>query len=126
MGLFRVQNNNSEQVSMPVEGSASLAPSVVARQIGGRTLESQSGYWQILFPAPITRIDGRVPVDKSSQYLVATRLNPQKELIAVCFTPAQDDDAAKFNELIEFFVEKKSVYTLSSYVYTTRLLFIPP
>ncbi|KAJ7504346.1 hypothetical protein B0H11DRAFT_1905589 [Mycena galericulata] len=55
----------------------------VARQIGGRTLESGSVLWKTLFPSELLRIDGRVPVDKSAHFLLQTRMNSTKELVAI-------------------------------------------
>ncbi|KAH8108343.1 hypothetical protein DFH11DRAFT_1691587 [Phellopilus nigrolimitatus] len=95
----------SGEICMPVDNLSSLAPFVICKQIGGRTFEPLSGYWQTLFPSPQARIDGRVPVNTSAQYLVSTRLNPVKELIAVCFTPFSEEDT-RFNELIDYLVGK--------------------
>lgn len=92
---------------MPLDQLNALAPAVSAKQIGGRVLDPHSGYWQTLFPSPQARIDGRVPVDKSTQYLVTTRMNPAKELIAVCFIPSSEDDSSKSNELVDFLIKKE-------------------
>ncbi|KAI5118689.1 hypothetical protein M0805_003625 [Coniferiporia weirii] len=94
------------QLFMPLDPINALASDVTGRQIGGRGLEPLSGFWQTLFPSPQARIDGRVPVNTSAQYLVTTRLKPMKELIAVCFTPRTETAAVKYNELIDYLVRK--------------------
>ncbi|TDL23603.1 hypothetical protein BD410DRAFT_786842 [Rickenella mellea] len=93
-------------ISMPLDSITPLAPPVQASQIGGRTLGTDSPLWKTLFPSTEARIDGRVPVDKSSQYLLNTRLNVSKELIAVCFTPSSGSDVSKFMELAEYLIGK--------------------
>ena len=95
------------ELSMPVDANTNLTPNVITRQIGGRELDPYSGYWQTLFPHPQARIDGRVPTASSTHYLVTTRMNPTKELIAVCFTPSTDEDKVKFEELINFLISKE-------------------
>lgn len=91
---------------MPRDNNAPLAPGVSARQVGGRTLDLNSGLWNALFPSTAARIDGRVPVDKSSPYLVSMRLNSAKELVAVCFVPTSDNERQKYDELISFLLGK--------------------
>lgn len=104
------------EITMPLDANTNLTPKVITKQIGGRELEPLSGYWQTLFPHRQARIDGRVPTNTSTQYLVTTRLNPTKELIAVCFTPSTDEDKAMFDELINFLLQKEYVklYLFSS------------
>lgn len=92
---------------MPLDAVNSLISEVTCSQIGGRKLEAQSGFWQTLFPTSQARIDGRVPINTSSQYLVTTRLKPMKELIAVCFTPVSEASMVKFNELSDFLLGKE-------------------
>ena len=81
-----------------------------ARQIGGRTLGGESTCWKVLFPADHLRIDGRVPVDKSAQYMTAMRLNPTKELIAVAFSPDSETSAAAFDALAKHLLAKGCVF----------------
>ncbi len=92
---------------MPLDASVFLTPSVMAAQIGGKSIQSGSHLWKTLFPSVETRIDGRVPVDRSSQYLLTNRLNVAKELIAVCFLPSSESEAAKLGDLIKYLVDKK-------------------
>lgn len=92
---------------MPTENLDLLQFNVVCKQIGGHAIEPPSNLWHVLFPSEQTRVDGRVPTGSSSPYLVTTRLNPQKELIAVCFTPESEESIPKYNEFIEFFIKKE-------------------
>ncbi|KAI0666802.1 hypothetical protein C8Q78DRAFT_994559 [Trametes maxima] len=78
-------------VSMPLDSAIPQEVAVIARQAGGRTLGSDSLLWQTLFPSKELRIDGRVPVEKSAQYLTQVRLNPTKELVAAAFSSCDDD-----------------------------------
>ncbi len=91
---------------MPYDANATIAPSVIAKQIGGRSLTNSSSAWKALFPSPDARVDGRVPVPNSSQYLINMRLNATKELVAVCLQPESEEHFAKFNELFGFLVNK--------------------
>ncbi len=84
---------------MPLDSTIPQEVSVRARQTGGRTLGDDSPLWKTLFPVDHLRIDGRVPTDKSAQYLTAMRLNPAKELIAVAFSPDSDTSATAFDTL---------------------------
>jgi hypothetical protein len=96
---------------MPLDSSIPQDTPVVARQMAGRSLPADSLLWRTLFPAELLRIDGRVPVDKSSKYLLQTRLNPTKELIGVVFSPATSDDPG-FRILTEFLIAKQYVNLL--------------
>lgn len=77
----------SPQLSMPLDSTIPQEVSLIARQVGGRTLGHDSPLWRTLFPADHLRIDGRVAVDKSAQYLTQMRLNSTKELIAAALSP---------------------------------------
>ncbi|KAI0350712.1 hypothetical protein OH77DRAFT_1412629 [Trametes cingulata] len=93
-------------VSMPLDSAIPQEVAVVARQTGGRTLGNDSPLWQTLFPSKELRIDGRVPVEKSAQYLTQVRLNPTKELIAVAFSPAAGSDPSGFHAVKSHLVSK--------------------
>ena len=60
---------------------------------------NDSPLWQTLFPSKELRIDGRVPVEKSAQYLTQVRMNPSKELIAVAFAPTPGFSKVGFEAL---------------------------
>lgn len=98
---------------MPVDPSAAWTTTVRARQIGGRSLGDASAVWKRLFTQPTTRIDGRVPVASSTKYLVDTRLNPTKELIAVALTPLSPVDS-DFTHLLDFLIMKGCADSASS------------
>lgn len=96
------------QVVMPVDSSIPQSAPVVARQVGGRTLGGDSPLWRTLFPSDTLRIDGRVPTENSAQFLLQTRLNPQKELIACAFSPEGGDDMLQ--TFSDFLLHKKCVH----------------
>ncbi|EPQ56312.1 hypothetical protein GLOTRDRAFT_120866 [Gloeophyllum trabeum ATCC 11539] len=75
------------RLSMPIDDVVPQNTPVVAYQMGGRSIPSTSPLWRTLFPSSELRIDGRVAVDKSSQFLLQMRMNATKELIAVAFAP---------------------------------------
>ncbi|KAH7926015.1 hypothetical protein BV22DRAFT_387715 [Leucogyrophana mollusca] len=79
------------KVSMPLDSAIPQEANVVARQIGGRSLGDTSPLWSTLFPSDTLRIEGRVPSDVSAQFLLQMRMNSQKELIAVAFSPNAED-----------------------------------
>lgn len=82
-----------------------IAP-VKARQIGGRNLGASEFVWRKLFVRPVAHIEGRVPVESATKYLVDSRLSTSKELIAVAFTPSNAGDT-EFARLLEFLIGKK-------------------
>ncbi|KAI0741581.1 hypothetical protein C8Q80DRAFT_143618 [Daedaleopsis nitida] len=86
-------------LSMPLDSAIPQEVAVVARQAGGRTMTKDSPLWRTLFPSMELRIDGRVPVEKSAQYLTQVRLNPSKELVAVAFCPTPGFDSSGFHAL---------------------------
>jgi|SRR6266850_6581894 len=98
---------------MPVDSSVSQELRVVARQIGGRSLTSDSPLWRTLFPLDHLRVDGRVAVGSSAQYLLASRLNSAKELIAVVWTPVSDADMTALKTLSSFLINKEWVITIT-------------
>ncbi|RPD64235.1 hypothetical protein L227DRAFT_571804 [Lentinus tigrinus ALCF2SS1-6] len=93
-------------LSMPLDSAIPQEVAVVARQSGGRTLGEDSPLWQSLFPSKELRIDGRVPLEKSAQYLTQVRLNPTKELIAVAFCPTPGSNSAGFDALKNHLISK--------------------
>ncbi|TFY75394.1 hypothetical protein EWM64_g8619 [Hericium alpestre] len=93
-------------LSMPLDSTIPQETHVYARQIGGRTLEPDSLLWRTLFPSETLRIDGRVAVNNSSQYLLQARMNSARELIAVTFSPESEPDKHKFGQLLDFLIRK--------------------
>ncbi|KAG7444961.1 uncharacterized protein BT62DRAFT_933372, partial [Guyanagaster necrorhizus] len=96
----------SGKITMPLDSSIPTETPIVARQMGGRPIEVGSPLWRTLFPTDLLRIDGRVPVDKSAQFLLQVRLNPSKELIGVAFMPAPDAIDNGFMVFADFLVGK--------------------
>ena len=113
---------------MPIDSAVPQELRVDARQIGGRGLASDSPLWRTLFPIDHLRIDGRVAVVSSAQYLLASRLNSAKELIAVAWTPVSDADMAVLKTLETFLINKECVLFLpvqSLILLTNRILQSP-
>ncbi|KAJ7180665.1 hypothetical protein C8R46DRAFT_1070186 [Mycena filopes] len=96
----------SGKINMPLDSTIPQETPVVARQMAGRSLEFGSVLWKTLFPSELLRIDGRVPVDKSAQFLLHTRMNSTKELIAVAFSPGSPGGNAGFQILMDFLIAK--------------------
>jgi hypothetical protein len=92
---------------MPLDSNTPTEIPVVARQSGGRPLEHDSPLWKTLFPAVQLRIDGRVPIDKSAQFILQMRMNSSKELVAVAFSPPSEQQKGLFMSLIEYLLGKK-------------------
>ncbi len=91
---------------MPLDSSIPTETPIVARQMGGRPIEVGSPLWRTLSPADLLRIDGRVPVDKSAQFLLQVRLNPSKELIGAALMPAPDATDNGFMVFADFLIGK--------------------
>lgn len=94
---------------MPLDSTIPQQTAVNAKLVGGRSLEQDSPLWKTLFPSGELRIDGRVPVKNSEAYLLQSRLNSSKELIAVALMPNSDDDRNGFQTLSDFLINKESV-----------------
>lgn len=91
---------------MPLDSAVPQEVTLSARQVGGRSLGGSSPLWRTLFPVDHLRIDGRVPTDKSAEYLTQTRLNSAKELIAAAFNPSSEDSNSAFQALIRYLLSK--------------------
>lgn len=92
---------------MPLDSTIPQDVPVLARQMGGRVFENTSPLWGTLFPTTTLRIDGRVPVDQSSQYLLQMRMNSTKELIAVAFAPKPEPESLAFKFLMDHLLGKQ-------------------
>jgi len=95
------------QILMPLDTAAPQTTIVSAKQVGGRSLESQSLWWQTLFPSDELRIDGRVNTKSSEDFLTQTRLNQHKELVAVAFLPVSEEMKGDFIALIEYLKDRE-------------------
>ncbi|KAJ7091389.1 hypothetical protein B0H15DRAFT_835841 [Mycena belliarum] len=96
----------SGKINMPLDSTIPQETPVVARQVAGRPLDSASVLWRTLFPSELLRIDGRVPVDKSAQFLLQARMNSAKELMAVAFSPSSFGGNVGFQILTDFLIAK--------------------
>lgn len=90
---------------MPLDPKPALINKVNVRQVGGRRFGSSPTVWNQLFKSTKAVIDGRVPTDRSTKYLVTTRLNASKELIVVAFETSEGSPE-KFTELFDFLINK--------------------
>ncbi|GJJ11332.1 hypothetical protein Clacol_005564 [Clathrus columnatus] len=91
----------SGSILMP---DAEKCPTVQARQVGGRPIDSTSPQWNILFPSPQLRIEGRVPVNDSAKYMTQNRLNISRELVVVVFNPL--DERKEYDELLSILINR--------------------
>lgn len=91
---------------MPLDSTIPQEVSLVARRAGGKALPGDSPLWQTLFPSDILRIDGRVPTANSAQYLMQSRMNPGKELMAVAFEPESDVSKSSAETLTQYLITK--------------------
>jgi hypothetical protein len=66
-------------------------------------------FWQNLFRMPSLIIEGRVPVPASESYLLNSRLNVGRELVAVTFTPTDESQHIPYNELCDGLIVKGCV-----------------
>ena len=94
---------------MPLDSSMPQETTLTARQVGGRHLVPDSPLWRTLFPSDLLRIEGRVPVDNSSKYLLQMRLNATKELIAAAFSPTSETSENNFKIFSNFLISKRCV-----------------
>lgn len=97
------------QVTMPLDSGVPQETTLVARQIGGKSLPADSPLWKTLFPSDVLRIEGRVPVDNAIKYLVQMRMNPTKELYAAAFIPAGPQNEEDFKSFNTFLISKRWV-----------------
>lgn len=94
---------------MPLDSSMPQETTLIARQVGGKSLPADSPLWRTLFPSDVLRIEGRVPVDNAIKYLVQMRMNPTKELYAAAFVPAEPRNEEDFKAFNTFLISKKWV-----------------
>ena len=62
--------------------------------------------WTQLVP-PILAIEGRIPVDRASDYVCSLRWSKTTDVTVISVTPSeQDDDRKEFDKLFDYFVER--------------------
>ncbi|KAF8315381.1 hypothetical protein DL93DRAFT_2112272 [Clavulina sp. PMI_390] len=90
----------SGEVRLPSMTGALIKVAVDAHLLGGRPLDfNDAAFWQNLFRSPILTIEGRVPIPASESYLLNSRLNSGRELVAVDFVPQTPDSQSSYEEL---------------------------
>lgn len=94
---------------MPYDMATTYSPLVTAKQIAGRPLGADPAMWKQLFPTINPTIDGRVPTAQSIQYLVSSRMNASRELIAVAMVPESPTHRTQFEQLFDFLLMKECV-----------------
>jgi hypothetical protein len=88
-----------------MEPDPALVNKVTMRQVGGRPLGSSKTVWNQLLKSSKATIDGRVPVEGAVKYLVSSRMNGSRELIAVALETTEESKA-KLNQLYDILVKK--------------------
>ena len=101
---------------MPLDSSVPQETFLIARQVGGRHLAPESPLWKTLFPSDLLRIEGRVPIENSTKYLLQMRLNATKELLAAAFSPASESGESDFNLFSNFLISKRCVQFGGSFI----------
>lgn len=91
----------------PAEDTEPL--SVIARQAGGPDYSKHPGVWKFLNPKDHITLIGRLSAENSAKYLEQNQLLPNRELIIVAFSAANDDVAgrAKFEAIFNFHRERR-------------------
>lgn len=76
-----------------------------ARHCAGADLSS-SMPWDALIPNALG-IEGRIDIDRASQYLCGLKWSTTTDVVVVAVTPENDDnDTAQFNKLFEYFTQR--------------------
>ncbi len=93
---------------MPGTDGSIVTTEVASYLIAGRPQNYQDiSFWNMIFPRPFIRVDGRVNIDAANSYLLNSRLNPGRELVAVEIVPSNPQSEDKFNEIITMLTTKK-------------------
>jgi len=82
--------------------------------VAGRDLGMSASLWKPLLAHSKKEciwIEGRVPTERSTKYLVTARMNAGKELIVVMLVPDEKDENAKvkFSSLVDTLIRKEYV-----------------
>ncbi len=89
---------------MAMSGIASFSGK--AKYVAGADL-SASLPWPQLIPSSLT-IEGRIDVERASEYLCGLRWSHTTDVVVVSVTPNENpDDLAQFNKLFRYFTERK-------------------
>lgn len=89
---------------MSMSGIASFSGS--AKHVAGADLSSSLA-WHTLIPSALT-IEGRIDIDRASEYLCGLRWSNTTDVVVVSVTPNQEpDNVAQFDKLFHYFTERK-------------------
>lgn len=92
---------------MPSANSRTIVVKVDSHLVAGRpSTFNDLHFWRSLFPSLFLTIEGRVPVPAAESYLLNSRLNSGRELVAVSFTPSDPADRAAYEELSDGLIAK--------------------
>ena len=110
--------------TMTMAGIASFNGS--AKHVAGADL-SEHLPWNRLIPSSLT-IEGRIDIDRASEYLCGLRFSNTTDVVVVSVTPAQsDENVAQFNKLFKYFTERKRYGVIGkSAVSTVKDTYIVP
>ncbi|KZT59026.1 hypothetical protein CALCODRAFT_211768 [Calocera cornea HHB12733] len=95
------------EILMPMDPAPPISCYVVARQVGGPKLAKDHMAWDLLFTSATIRIEGRVPVPSSTEYLLNMRMSANKELVAIALSPRSASDENSFGQLFEFLYSRR-------------------
>ena len=89
---------------MSMAGIASFTGS--AEYVAGADLSSHLP-WNTLIPSSLT-IEGRIDIDRASEYLCGLRWSSTTDVVVVSVTPTENtENAAQFDKLFRYFTERK-------------------
>lgn len=78
----------------------------IGKYVAGADLSSNLP-WHTLVPAALT-IEGRIDIDRASEYLCGLRWSNTTDVVVVSVTPSEDpDNVAQFDKLFRYFTERK-------------------
>lgn len=78
----------------------------IGKHVAGADLSSTLP-WHTLVPA-VLRIEGRIDIDRASEYLCGLRWSSTTDVVVVSVTPSEDpDNVAQFDKLFRYFTERK-------------------
>jgi len=80
---------------------------VYSHLIAGRPIAFEDPiFWANLFRSDSLTIEGRVPILASESYLLNSRLNSGRELVAVSFTASERADRQSYEEICDGLLAK--------------------
>ncbi|KAF8323552.1 transcription factor S-II, central domain-containing protein [Cantharellus anzutake] len=96
------------ELRMPGGDGSTMSTEIASYLIAGRPKGYQDfSFWSSMFPRPFVRVDGRVNIDAANTYLLNSRLNTGRELVAVEMVPSDPQHEATFNEIVAVLTSKR-------------------